>query len=52
MIKNEYIKPSIEVVRLQNICQTPVVSMDAYNMNTSLQGVEEESEENEVDEGF
>ena len=38
-------KPSVKVVELQQQCQILAGSVDAYNMNTSVQ-------EEEVDEGF
>ena len=45
MTKKEYMKPSVKVVELQQQCQILAGSVDAYNMNTSVQ-------EEEVDEGF
>ncbi len=40
MIKKEYMKPSMEVVVLQQKCQILAGSADANGMNTGLQGDE------------
>ena len=45
MIKKEYMKPSMEVVVLQQKCQILAGSADANGMNTDLQV-------DEVDEGW
>ena len=45
MIKKEYLKPEMEVVKIQQQCQILAGSVDANGMNTGLQG-------DEVDEGW
>ena len=45
MIKKEYLKPEMEVVKIQQQSQILAGSVDAYGMNTDLQ-------DDEVEEGF
>ena len=40
MIKKEYMKPSMKVVKLQHKCQILAGSVDANGMNNELQGEE------------
>ncbi|MBQ3768795.1 MAG: hypothetical protein II866_07355 [Prevotella sp.] len=40
MIKKEYMKPSMKVVKLQHKCQILAGSVDANGMNNDLQGEE------------
>ena len=40
MIKKEYMKPSMTVVKLQHKCQILAGSVDANGMNNDLQGEE------------
>ena len=37
MIKKEYMKPAMEVVKIQQQCQILAGSLDANGMNTDLQ---------------
>ena len=37
MIKKEYMKPSMKVVKLQHKCQIPAGSTDANGMNNEIQ---------------
>ena len=45
MTKKEYLKPEMEVVKIQQQCQILAGSVDAYGMNSQLQ-------DDEVDEGW
>ena len=45
VIKKEYLKPEMEVVKIQQQSQILAGSVDAYGMNTDLQ-------DDEVEEGF
>ena len=45
MIKKEYMKPAMEVVKIQQQCQILAGSLDANGMNTDLQ-------DDEVDAGW
>ena len=40
MIKKEYMKPSMKVVKVQHKCQRLAGSVDANGMNNDLQGEE------------